>query len=65
MDIDGEIVFTTHVAAVPARPFFRPAWDTEGVPAYKKVGRALQRGLDRETKKLVGSFSKSGLRGRR
>lgn len=62
---DGTVVFTKHAKAVPARPFFRPAWDAKRDEAVKVMSAALLRGLERETKKLVGPFSKTGLGRRR
>ena len=62
---DGSVVFTKRARAVPPRPFFRPAWDKAGDAAMRKTGELLLKGLERETKKLAGSFSKSGLGRRR
>ena len=65
MDIDGVTVFAKQADPLPPKPFLRPAFDTHGDKAMEKVGERLLKGLDRETKKLVGSFRKTGLGRRR
>lgn len=65
MEIDGETVFAKSAAALPAKPFLRPAFDSHSRLALDKVAERLIKGLARETKKLVGSFAKSGLGRRR
>lgn len=48
-----------------ARPFLRPAFDTAGEKAIRKVGERVAKGIEREAKKLIGPLRKSGLLRRR
>ena len=43
----------------PARPFMRPALDATGGAALVKIGKAMGRGIEREARKLAGSFAKA------
>lgn len=49
---------------MPARPWFRPAWEASKMAALNQIGRALGRGIEDAAVRLAGRFSKSGLASR-
>ena len=49
----------------PPRPFLRPAFDQTKGKALAAIGKSMGRGIEREAKKLAGSFAKSGLGAKR
>lgn len=50
---------------MPARPWFRPAWDESKLAALNKIGIELGKRIEAAAKRLAGPLSKSGLLGRR
>jgi HK97 gp10 family phage protein len=42
-----------------AQPFVRPALDAESGRAVREIGKALGRGVEREAKKLAGSYKRA------
>lgn len=39
--VNGKLVFTRHVKGSPAKPFLRPAMDTQGMVAVQRIGDIL------------------------
>lgn len=50
---DGTNVFGTEVAAVPARPFFRPAFDAAAPRAIEVIAKRLKAGVLRQAKRVA------------
>jgi len=49
---DGKTFFGREVKAMPARPFFRPAWDTIAPRLLPEIARRIGEGLEREAARL-------------
>lgn len=45
---DGRTIFGRQVKAMPARPFFRPAWDTTAPLLLPEIAKRIGEGLARE-----------------
>jgi HK97 gp10 family phage protein len=50
---DGKTFFGREVKAMPARPFFRPAWDTTSARLLPEIARRIGAGLEREAARLM------------
>jgi hypothetical protein len=50
---DGKTIFGREVRAMPARPFFRPAWDTTAPRLLPEIARRIGAGLEREAARLA------------
>lgn len=49
---DGLAIFGTEVAAAPARPFMRPAFDSAGPRAIEAIAKRLKAGVLRQAKRF-------------
>lgn len=49
---DGKEIYGTELAAVPARPFMRPAMDAGAPRALEVVAKRLKAGIERQAKRL-------------
>lgn len=51
---DGQRFFGTKVRATPARPFFRPAFDTKKLAALRRIAERLGENIAKEAARLGG-----------
>lgn len=50
---DGKQFFGEEVAPMPARPFFRPAWDVKGMEVLQRIGQRLGENINKEAERLA------------